>query len=114
MIGDWRYWDGKRSEPIVRLIESEPVGLEKKVVSIPKVLLYPNPTKELLQVKIKSRQVVQYILLYDLLGRKQEVDLIKEQAGNYRLNLTDLNKGVYLLNIQLKNGIQISKKILKE
>ena len=114
VIGDWRYWDGKRSEPIVRLIEAEPVGLEEEARPIPEVRLYPNPAKELLQVKIKSRQAVQYILLYDLLGRKQEVDLIKEQAGNYQLNLAGLIKGVYLLNIQLENGIQVSRKILKE
>ncbi|WP_370480328.1 T9SS type A sorting domain-containing protein [Tamlana flava] len=71
-------------------------------------LLYPNPTKEKVTIKVNSSA---YYSLVSILG--QEIKNGVFSTGNNELNLSNLSKGFYLLNITT-NERTASKKIIKE
>lgn len=59
------------------------------------VRLYPNPASEI--VNISSAETIDRVSVYDLTGR-----VIKQSNPNkssFRLNISDLNKGVYLIKL---------------
>ena len=117
IMGDFSKWNGKKSQPIVRIIESNLlVGLEEEspAFQATEFLIYPNPAKEELQIEIKQNAHVRQIKIQDLTGR-----LLKNIKGtktqtNYRFNLADLSSGIYLVSLHLENGSRITKKIVKQ
>ncbi|WP_242119523.1 T9SS type A sorting domain-containing protein [Aestuariivivens sediminicola] len=70
--------------------------------------IYPNPTKDFLQVSSKKYKVLD-MQLYDLLGK-----VVPTTNKNLsRLNLSSLSPGVYMLKIDV-GGNTIVKKIIKK
>jgi len=115
VVGDWRYWDGKPSQPIVRLKEVNPVGLE----DIPsekqnQFTIYPNPVKENLQIETNSKFPVRQIELYDLNGRKQQSRAGKAGQSNYQMQLENMPPGLYFIVLQFEDGKRLSKKFVKQ
>lgn len=72
------------------------------------VLLFPNPFVNLLE--IASDAIIDNIMLYDLQGRKLPIVL---DASNI-IDGTDLESGIYFIQIHLQNGDRIIKKVVKE
>jgi len=115
VVGDWRYWDGKPSQPIVRLKEVNPVGLE----DIPsekqnQFTIYPNPVKENLKIETKGKFPVRQIELYDLSGRKQQSQAGKAGQTNYQMQLENMPPGLYFIVLQFENGKRLTKKFVKQ
>ncbi|MDD2621975.1 MAG: T9SS type A sorting domain-containing protein [Bacteroidales bacterium] len=79
------------------------------VVSEDKVILYPNPARN--QINIKNNTPMDYVVVYDLVGKKILTVSIQSEQGI--LDISALQKGVYFLQIQTKQGI-IHKKFTKE
>lgn len=75
------------------------------------VIVYPNPIKEILNIKTESFNVIESIKILDLSG--SELFINKSTTNEFTLNTSFLSSGVYLLFIQTNNGI-VTKKILKE
>jgi len=70
--------------------------------------VYPNPTSDYFQVKMNNNSDNTTFELVDLSGR------IILKTNNERINLSDFNTGVYVLNV-LENGQNIgSQKIIKK
>ena len=90
-------------------IISAPLGM-KASAEIPGVLIYPNPFTDFLFVK---NQNFQSIILRDLTGKiLQKKSFQTEQ--DLQLDLSTLNKGVYLAELISENGKSRFKRILKE
>ncbi|MDR1876125.1 MAG: T9SS type A sorting domain-containing protein [Flavobacteriaceae bacterium] len=70
--------------------------------------LYPNPVKDILN--IKSEKEISEIKIYSVEGK-----LVKHSKTLVdTVEVSSLDKGVYLLNITLKNGEKATKKFIKE
>lgn len=69
-------------------------------------ILIENPVKT--QLNIKSKETIISIQLYNMEGK-----LIKTSNSD-NMPVANLEKGIYVLKIQLKNGDIVSKKIIKE
>lgn len=67
---------------------------------------YPNPVKDVLN--INTKEPLQKISVIDLLGRTVLTPNVSKEV-----NLSSLNKGVYILSLESANGIS-TKKIIKE
>ena len=95
--GDFLKWDGQPSQPIVRLYGlNTSVGLVEKKQEKEKVLVYPNPFRESLNIRIQDfnfKADYQY-QIRDLKGRLLKTDAIKEAVN--RIDLNQLGKGSYL------------------
>ena len=68
--------------------------------------IYPNPTNDF--VTVESESTVDKIEVYNLLGQ-----LIISQKSN-KINLSDYNKGIYMIQIVFENGQKSTQKIIKE
>ena len=73
------------------------------------ISVYPNPTSSIVNINYNS--IIKSVTLYDTLGRlllSQEVN-----QSNFVLDISNQNKGIYLLKIVTENGSSIEK-IVKE
>ena len=75
-----------------------------------KYLIYPNPSKGIIELK-GDEYLVKHIKIYDNLGRliKQLNDRITKN-----IDLYELNDGIYLINIETENGNFSHKLIIKK
>lgn len=70
-----------------------------------RIQVFPNPLQN--ELTIQSEQPIERVELFDLTGKSI---LSSRQAT---LNLENINNGVYILNIYLKSGQQLDRKIIK-
>lgn len=75
-----------------------------------KIRLYPNPTYNIINVDLDQIEI-ESVELFDIEGRFISANLIG--LNKNILDLTDFSKGVYVVKIKTKEGIQ-NYKILKE
>ncbi len=71
--------------------------------------VYPNPTKDYVNLEYPRSTKVKSIIVYDLSGKIMKI----ERSEQYRINLVDLPKGNYYLTVETQNG-RFSQPILKE
>lgn len=116
MVGNWKYWDGKPSQPIIK-IHGLSVGLnEKKNNEKTKLLniVYPNPTNAILNLKWLPNQntnkpYIYQIQILDLQGR-----VIKQIDNKVNLiNIENIENGIYFLKVFGEDGNEV-KKIIKQ
>ena len=75
------------------------------------ILLYPNPAKESITVRINSNDEMQQLTIYSLHG--QIVKTVKLNSFENSISINDLPNGIYLLELRAKN-ITIHKQFIKE
>lgn len=68
--------------------------------------IYPNPTNGILNIKTDS-QITQASVT-NLVGQRMPVEL-----RNNQIDMTSFAKGIYVIEVQFKNGQKVSKKIIK-
>jgi hypothetical protein len=73
--------------------------------------VYPNPSKDLVNIKNENNFTIEAIQLTDLNGRI--IDSYLVNAKEYVLNISNLSKGVYFITISTDNGVGV-KKLVKE
>jgi len=73
------------------------------------VVIYPNPTNNLLNIQPNRGVVLEEVTIYNLQGRK----LLSFNKNLTQLNLETLSSGMYILNIQTSEG-SINKQLVKK
>jgi hypothetical protein len=76
----------------------------------PQIHIRPNPTSGKLNIEASS--MIQHITVSDLQG-KILLEFSNVQSANSAMDISGLEKGVYLLKVELENGMEI-KKLVKE
>lgn len=72
-------------------------------------VIYPNPTKDLLNISNPNNFDIKNISVADINGR-----VVKNQAGSLtQINVSDLNAGVYFVTIEAAEG-KTTKKFIKQ
>lgn len=77
-----------------------------EVDEVTKLTVYPNPTSD--EVNIKSSRSIDRIEVYDILGKQ-----VKAVKSANKINVSDLNSGIYLFKIWIGEQVQ-TKKIVVE
>ncbi len=78
-----------------------------------KIELYPNPANDVVYIRIDNMgQSIKEIFVFDVLGK--EIDNIKIDNYLYKYDISELESGIYFINIRLENGEVFSKKFIKE
>jgi len=85
------------------------LGLEDNELDT--VLLYPNPTKDVLY--IQSNNILERIKVYDINGRVMQDILLSGNSSQENISLINISNGIYFINVYSNKG-QITKKIIKE
>ncbi len=73
-----------------------------------KLVLYPNPVTNVLNIASGSSDIIEKVSIYNLVGQ-----LVKNVGGNHKsIDMSDLSSGTYLVKIQTNEGV-IDRKIIK-
>ncbi|XMO85266.1 T9SS type A sorting domain-containing protein [Algibacter sp. AS12] len=71
--------------------------------------LYPNPAQNAISVNIPNSETVKSFLIYDNQGR-----IVSARSEHYNnIDISNLNTGLYFLNIQTNSGKVFNKKFVK-
>ena len=68
--------------------------------------VYPNPTNGILMVKANS--VVEQVKVVNAVGQ-----IITVPFSDNQINMNGLSQGLYMIELKLKNGQSVFKKIMK-
>ena len=71
--------------------------------------VYPNPAKE--KLMIRAEKIIQEISIFNLLGQQIKTVQVNFKSGG--INISELKKGMYILNIKLLDGASVSTKFFK-
>lgn len=79
-----------------------------------KIHIYPNPSNESLfiDIKLQNPQKVK-LTIFDIQGREIFIVTIKKYSSQYQLDISNYNKGIYIIQIKIGKEI-INKKIIIE
>lgn len=77
-----------------------------------KVVVSPNPSNGIIKIKTSSANKLKEALVFDILGKQVATVTNKSLEPSLNLNLTALNKGIYVLKMQFKNNVISSRKIV--
>ncbi len=76
------------------------------------ILVFPNPTSDLITVKNKTTEQLVSITIFDLNGRIVKINSSLDEGRETQIDLTTLASGLYFLKINTKNTSLI-KRIIK-
>jgi hypothetical protein len=82
------------------------VGIEE-LNSVRNLVVYPNPFNDLIKVEFKNGMEPKKIIISDLLGN---ISLLSEES---EINLSSLQVGVYLIEVEGANGTIYTRMIFK-
>ncbi|MAY83753.1 MAG: hypothetical protein CMP59_06415 [Flavobacteriales bacterium] len=106
VYGDFRYWDGQPSQPIVRLTDFS-VGIKKFEQSKKTIRVYPNPSKDGVIMFSNSDNILE-TRVYDISGKLQ---LLYSSVSTIQLPEA---KGLYLLQITFRDGSVETHKVIRQ
>ncbi len=84
-----------------------PLNNIKNIENTADIQIYPNPTKDIINIKTKEENF--NVKIYDLTGK-----LILEKINNTNIVISNLEKGIYLFELTTEQGTTFSQKIIKE
>ncbi len=77
------------------------------------IIVYPNPTQNEINIKMRNSEMISEIRLYDLSGvlinQAKEINLHRMP---FKIDMSEFNKGIYFLTIQSESQIR-SHKLIK-
>ena len=76
--------------------------------------VFPNPFDNILNVKQVDESLITGIVIYDKLGNILIQKSNKDFDNQIEINTSKLNKGIYIIRINHKDGSSQVKQIMKE
>ncbi|MEP7169279.1 MAG: T9SS type A sorting domain-containing protein [Bacteroidota bacterium] len=84
---------------------SPPLGInEHNSVSNDLITLYPNPANDQLIISIKENADVSMLHITDVSGRLVKTTTVSKGQSTVRINLTNIDAGVYFVSVAKENG----------
>ena len=97
----------KRSSPfLVTAVE------DVSAILLKEVKIYPNPTSDYLQIESGSPVVGTSIM--DAMGREIRLEAEPMDTGRYRLNLSAIPNGLYILKVITREKVDLQKLIIRK
>ncbi|MBW8049849.1 MAG: T9SS type A sorting domain-containing protein [Cytophagales bacterium] len=86
-----------------------PTGIDEEYFNNPIIRIFPNPSDEIVHIENKNTEADK-IEIHNILGEK-----VYESKYKSMLNISELSKGIYFLEILDKDGVILKNvKIIKE
>ena len=94
----------------IEFYKTKPLSVNSVVLD-DEITLYPNPTNNILNIKVGNRNI-EKIQLYNVTGRKVLETKINNQNSDISVNVSQLAKGAYFVVISEHNSLKTSKSII--
>ncbi len=105
----------KKTGEVVNVVKrsySNTVGFENVLPELVDYKIYPNPASDIINIdfNLPQKELIS-IFVTDITGRRIMNIMENEEIQNFSksININPLNKGIYLVNVQSKNGISVQK-----
>ncbi|NND88860.1 MAG: T9SS type A sorting domain-containing protein, partial [Flavobacteriaceae bacterium] len=82
------------------------LGVEENLLA--EVSVYPNPASDVINVRVPNGVEIQNVTVYDLLGKDTGLRIV-----NGQIDINELSRGVYMVNIQTTAGT-LTEKVVKK
>jgi hypothetical protein len=76
------------------------------------VIMAPNPSNGLVKITTSNANILKEAVVYDVLGKQVFSITNTNQDSKLNLDLSNLNRGVYLVRLELKDGSQSTKRLV--
>ena len=91
--------------------DTEVLGIPEQTLETT-VLIYPNPSTGLFELKVSDAMVLRHASIYNILGENIKAFDLANMSGSKILDLTELSSGVYFIKINNHRGESITKKLI--
>jgi Secretion system C-terminal sorting domain len=101
------------SDALIAMLKNPALGIDdnKSVKEVSLVNVYPNPASDVLYINSKSE--LNRVMIYDVIGQMvKNIDLNRSFTSD--LDISDLNNGVYILQVETVSGEYSSSKFVKK
>ncbi len=95
-----------------RLVTVEEFTSVKELSANSNVSIYPNPSKGLFTVASKLNKRIASVTVMDAIGKT--VYAASTSTNEVEVDLTQMNKGLYMVIIKDENGVEYSSKVVVE
>ena len=92
-------------------LKEVPNILDLNKTTFKNVLLFPNPTNDL--VTIQSFNHISNLTVYDIIGKRLNVDIVTTSSSKLQFSVKNLNSGIYYIKIKNNLGTITKKLIVK-
>ncbi|MCP4438658.1 MAG: T9SS type A sorting domain-containing protein [Aureispira sp.] len=76
--------------------------------------VYPNPVQDVVNIRLEGIQETVHLQLLNTAGQTIQQEVLEIQEGQtIQLDMSRLANGIYLLNLQLKNGARLTERVVK-
>ena len=99
------YNPGQIESGYLQTVFDEGLLLSIKNFTQKKAILFPNPTNGILNI---GNENLEKILIYDVSGK-----VVKEFAPESQIDVSNLSKGLYIINLLLSNEIIVDKIVIQ-
>ena len=82
-----------------------------EIVNSKNLQVFPNPVKDILNIKMANNLKAESVELYDMTGRKVNATSAKSIEG---VNVAGFSKGIYILKVKGSDGNMYIQKVLKD
>ena len=86
--------------------------MEEVDIQSPAIKIYPNPTSDFLQ--IESTSAVLSTSIIDAVGREIRLEAEPMDEGRYRLNVSAVPSGLYILKVVIRERTDLQKVIIRK
>jgi hypothetical protein len=91
-------------------ITVSPTGLTEEEQLVKNLFIYPNPSKDKINIKVNTTATEQFFIkLTDVLGKEIMFDKFKTE-----LDISSLQNGIYFLSFYKNNQLLVTKKVVKQ
>ena len=98
---------------ILKTTDGGVAGVEETVPSLKAFALYPNPANNRITINGCRKMLVETMIsIFTITGKLVFQDTVKNQ-NQVELNVSTLTKGIYLVKIQTKDGIEVKKLVIE-
>jgi hypothetical protein len=74
--------------------------------------LYPNPASNLVQIDlINTNEQVKSVVIYDMLGKAVKTVTLNT-TSSWSIDVSDMSKGMYLVEITSDSNLKVTKKLM--
>ena len=81
------------------------IVLSTNLFSVGNIRFYPNPVRDILNIRNTTNSEIKNITIYNFLGKK----VFYQKNPTYNINVKKISKGIYMLTFEVENKIYKSK-----
>jgi len=86
-----------------------PVGIKNYIEINSSVNIYPNPATDYVTISFTAINKLADIKVYDITGKQLINKTVDANVGSYRMNLSELNRGIYFVQVAIGNTTTTKK-----